>query len=113
MTLTVRIVTDAPERFDRLAAALRTADCTVEFAVDPDLPAPADLVLSDPELAPGTLDQGERRHIAATLRHTRGNKRQAAQLLGIARSTLLFKVRRYGLDVVGREGRSLPDAALR
>jgi DNA-binding protein Fis len=31
------------------------------------------------------------------LRHTGGNKRQAAYLLGISRSTLLHKVRKYGL----------------
>jgi DNA-binding protein Fis len=31
------------------------------------------------------------------LRFTRGNKRQAALLLGIARSTLLAKIRKYGL----------------
>jgi DNA-binding protein Fis len=31
------------------------------------------------------------------LRHTHGNKRQAAHLLGISRSTLLHKVRKYGL----------------
>ena len=47
--------------------------------------------------APAPLDDAERHHIAATLRHTRGNKRQAAHLLGIARSTLLAKVRKYGL----------------
>ena len=33
------------------------------------------------------------------LRHTGGNKRQAAHLLGISRSTLLHKVRKYGLAV--------------
>ena len=33
------------------------------------------------------------------LRHTGGNKRQAAHLLGISRSTLLHKVRKYGLTV--------------
>lgn len=48
--------------------------------------------------APVTLEEIERRHVAATLRHTGGNKRQAARLLGIARSTLQQKVRRYGLD---------------
>lgn len=47
--------------------------------------------------APDSLETAERRHIAATLRHTRGNKRQAAHLLGISRSTLLHKVRKYGL----------------
>lgn len=47
--------------------------------------------------APAPLDDAEKRHIAVALRHTRGNKRQAAHLLGIARSTLLAKVRKYEL----------------
>lgn len=47
---------------------------------------------------PDSLEQAERRHIAFTLRHTAGNKRRAAQLLGISRSTLLHKVRKYGLE---------------
>lgn len=46
---------------------------------------------------PEPLEAAERRHIAAALRYTRGNKRQAALLLGISRSTLLHKVRKYGL----------------
>jgi DNA-binding NtrC family response regulator len=48
--------------------------------------------------APEPLDAVERRHIALTLRLTGGNKRRAAELLGIARSTLLHKVRKYGLS---------------
>jgi DNA-binding NtrC family response regulator len=47
--------------------------------------------------APDSLEAAERRHIALMLRHTGGNKRQAAHLLGISRSTLLHKVRKYGL----------------
>jgi DNA-binding NtrC family response regulator len=47
---------------------------------------------------PEPLDDVERRHIARTLAYTRGNKRRAAHILGIARSTLLAKVRKYGLD---------------
>ncbi len=47
--------------------------------------------------APEPLEAAERRHIALALRYTHGNKRQAAHLLGISRSTLLHKVRKYGL----------------
>jgi DNA-binding NtrC family response regulator len=47
---------------------------------------------------PDALDAAERRHIALTLRYTGGNRRRAAHLLGISRSTLLHKVRKYGLE---------------
>ncbi len=56
------------------------------------------LVPADP-VAPDSLEAAERRHIALVLRHTGGNKRRAAHLLGISRSTLLHKVRKYGLGV--------------
>lgn len=55
---------------------------------------------------PDSLADAERRHIALTLGHTRGNKRQAALLLGISRSTLLHKIRRYGLTAVATRVRS-------
>jgi DNA-binding NtrC family response regulator len=54
------------------------------------------LAPSDPA-PPDSLEAAERRHIALALRHTGGNKRQAALLLGISRSTLLHKVRKYRL----------------
>jgi DNA-binding NtrC family response regulator len=45
-----------------------------------------------------TLDEVERRYIAATLQHARGNQTEAARLLGISRKALWEKRKRYGLD---------------
>lgn len=56
-------------------------------------------ICSTPDVAPVSLDAAERLHIARTLEHTGGNRRQAALILGISRSTLLHKIRKYGLDV--------------
>ena len=47
---------------------------------------------------PDSLEAAERRHLSLVLRHTSGNKRRAARILGISRSTLLNKVRKYGLE---------------
>ncbi len=44
-----------------------------------------------------TLKDMEREAIRATLEQTKGNKSQAAKLLGIARQTLLNKIKEYGL----------------
>lgn len=103
MTHRILLLTDAAERLGPLAAAFRVRGYEVVVtAPGPGVPeAEFDLVLTDPAMAPGTLEAAERRHISAMLRHTHGNKRQAAHLLGIARSTLLSKVRRYGLDGIG------------
>ena len=116
------ILAHAPERRDALLRALRGAGCQAVSA--PDGPAAAeaigvpgfDALVVDLEWAelelrrlrealapsrdaePDSLDAAERRHIALTLRYTGGNRRRAAQLLGISRSTLLHKVRKYGLD---------------
>jgi len=51
-----------------------------------------------PGFAPCSLADAERQHIMAILNHTRGNKSRAAQLLGIERSTLDRKLRRYLAD---------------
>jgi DNA-binding NtrC family response regulator len=62
-----------------------------------DLAALRQAISPDEPPEPDTLDAAERRHIAFVLRHTGGNKRRAAHMLGISRSTLLHKVRKYGL----------------
>lgn len=116
------ILARAPERRDALLDTLRGAGHHALTA--PDGPAAAQAIgapgfdalvldLEWPELElgrlrealapservePDSLDAAERRHIALTLRYTGGNRRRAAQLLGISRSTLLHKVRKYGLD---------------
>ncbi len=46
---------------------------------------------------PETIDEVEKRHIEATLKHTDWNKSQAAVILGIERSTLDRKIKGYGL----------------
>jgi transcriptional regulator with PAS, ATPase and Fis domain len=44
-----------------------------------------------------TLDDVERAAIVRTLAYTRGNKRAAADILGVYRPTLYAKMRKYGL----------------
>jgi len=125
--LQLLILARAPEPRDALLRALRGAGYQAVPA--PDGPAAAEAIgpgfdalvvdLGWPELElrrlrealapardaePDSLDAAERRHIALTLRYTGGNRRRAAQLLGISRSTLLHKVRKYGL------GESRPEA---
>ena len=121
-SLHVLVLSRGAERRDALVSALRVAGHRVVSV--PDAPAAAaaigsagfDALVLDlgwPELEPArlsevlapaasvdpeSLDAAERRHIALTLRYTGGNRRRAAQLLGISRSTLLNKVRKYDLD---------------
>ena len=45
-----------------------------------------------------TLEDVERRYIAATLRDVRGNQTEAARILGISRKALWEKRKRYGLE---------------
>lgn len=47
---------------------------------------------------PLSLEEIEKRHILATLEYTKWNKSRAAQILGIERSTLDRKLRRYQLE---------------
>jgi transcriptional regulator with PAS, ATPase and Fis domain len=50
-------------------------------------------------LPPATLAEVERAHIERTVRRYGGNRTRAARELGIARATLINKIRAYALDV--------------
>jgi DNA-binding NtrC family response regulator len=81
--------------------ALQTAEggeaITLDHLPPEILEAPA--LRADVDLARRpTLDEVERRYIAATLRHVRGNQTDAAAILGISRKALWEKRKRYGLD---------------
>src|ERR1041384_2188086 len=82
----VLVVSADPARAERVAEALR--------------PAGGPVTLQEHGRDAGAaLDAGVgRRQIAAMLRYTNANRRKAAQMLGLARSTLLAKIRRYGLE---------------
>jgi transcriptional regulator with GAF, ATPase, and Fis domain len=54
--------------------------------------------LGGDKFLPVSLDDVERRHIFNTLNHTGWNKSKTAAILGIERSTLDRKIRRYELD---------------
>ena len=91
------------EAQDRAIIAERVSAQDGLLVIDLDAPGPARPLLHELREARGpgadwSLDEMERRHIRATLEHTGGNRREASLLLGIARSTLLSKLRRYGLD---------------
>jgi DNA-binding NtrC family response regulator len=78
--------------------ACQTALHTVTLTDLPDevlaTPAPAE---KGPDRQP-TLDEMERRYVAATLRAVGGNQTEAAARLGISRKALWEKRKRYGMD---------------
>ena len=47
-----------------------------------------------------SLDQAERQAIKRALDYTRGNKRQAARLLNIGKTTLYRKIKKYGIRLL-------------
>src|SRR4051794_30992377 len=116
----ILVLDGSNQRREALGALLRTADYQVVLASEAvsalvELESGVDLllldlslpgldqfalrhaILSNDPIDPDSLAAAERRHLGMVLRHTSWNKRKAAQLLGISRSTLLNKVRKYDL----------------
>ncbi len=59
----------------------------------------------DEEWRPDSLEEVQRRHILRVLEHTGGNKKRAAEILGIERCTLYARLRSYGVGVKERKER--------
>jgi len=68
----------------------------LDFGEDDDA-APAGAAAEEPG-TPSSLDQMEKEHIMKVLRETGGNKKKAAEILGIERRTLYNKAKRLGID---------------
>ncbi len=79
--------------------ACQTANETVMLTDLPDeilaTPLPTEKVPADRQ---PTLDEMERRYVAATLRAAHGNQTEASERLGISRKALWEKRKRYGMD---------------
>ena len=58
---------------------------------------PAAVAEAPPAYQPVSLEEVEKLHILATLQHTGWNKSRSASILGIERSTLDRKIRRFEL----------------
>jgi DNA-binding NtrC family response regulator len=87
----LRNVVEAMVAFARGRRALDLSDL-------PDALRGADAEFERLELAVGmTVEEAERRLIAATLRHTGGDKPRAAGILGIGLRTLYRKIAQYGM----------------
>ena len=71
------------------------------------MPSPAESPLTTPsEVLP--LDEIEKRHILAALRHTNANRTRAATLLGISIRTLRNKLQEYRAAGIVIEGDESP-----
>jgi DNA-binding NtrC family response regulator len=75
---------------ERAAILCQKGDISARYLILPDKQA-----LQKTQI---TLEEIERTHIMKVLQMTEGNRTRAAQLLGIARSTLNQKIKMYDLD---------------
>jgi transcriptional regulator of acetoin/glycerol metabolism len=69
------------------------------------LPAGLDSAEPAPPMKSG-LEEFERERIVGALRRNRWNRLAAARELGIHKTTLFRKIKRYGIELPERDGRS-------
>jgi DNA-binding NtrC family response regulator len=77
---------------DELGAPEEVAEASLVEAPDP---RDGGVVVFEPGV---TMEEMERRAIAAALAEVHGNRRKAAELLGIGERTLYRKISKYDLD---------------
>ena len=103
-TLALRTDCSGDPTFRELLRRVRTT--TLEAYANQDVPFEMLIEELQPERDLGgtplvqvlfTLEDVERAAIVRTLAYTRGNKRAAADILGVYRPTLYAKMRKYGL----------------
>ncbi len=102
---------DLPEHILEIAGAKAGAD-DLEFRAAPPVDAPVQSRAASPDSGPAPLllDEVIKRTLIRSLDETDGNRRRAADLLGVSRSTLYRMLARYG---IGEDGHSASvDAAV-
>jgi two-component system, NtrC family, response regulator HydG len=91
---------------EHIAHAATHADVTAQQSASTAQPSEAPALASEPEAqSPLLLEDVIRKTLMRSLKETEGNRRQAASLLGISRSTLYRMLQRYRLpsELAGRK----------
>jgi two-component system response regulator HydG len=86
-----------PAEMQQLAGAVSPPPLPVTAEGPGEVPAETPEAQRSPGVL-GTLEEMEQRYIREVLASVSGNRSQAARVLGISRSTLQDKIRRYGLS---------------
>jgi len=82
---------------EHLPPALRTADPAPDSAPESSDPPATETVAAPSDGAGDTLLEREIAHVKKVLERTGGNRTRAAELLGITRRGLIYKIKRHGL----------------
>lgn len=88
-------ITDAVDAIDAVKAIDATGAEVVSPVEEGPEPAEADMIAIRPGM---TMEEIEREAIIAVLRQSGGNRRRAAEALGIGERTIYRKIRKYGIE---------------